>query len=360
MNDVRLASPLTFSRGPAMGNRIALSPMTTDQAQADGSVGDDESRWITMRARGGFGLVMTSASYVQPSGKGGAGQTGIFKDDHVAGLSRLAHDIRVQDRVAILQLHHAGIRASKKHVPDLVGPSADPKTGARALTTGEVEAVVTAFVDGAVRAERAGFHGVELHGAHGYLLAQFLSRDLNRRADQYGGSLANRARIMDEIIAGIRRQCAPDFQLGVRLSPERFGMSITEQRELLERWMAEDQLEWIDMSLWDVMKSAEEPGFRHLRLVDCYVDVPRGRTRLGVAGKIHSAATAAELLSTGVDLVFVGRAAILHHDWPRRALSDPTFRPVPTPVELDYLAREGLGPRFLRYIKTFPGFVIAD
>ena len=351
-----LFQPLDFARGPSMANRIALSPMTTDMARPDGVVGDEERHWIAMRARGGFGHLMTSASYVQPSGKGGAGQTGIWSDGHVDGLAALARAIHDEGAVATLQLHHAGIRAAKRSVPVPVGASADADTGARALDTGEVEQLVRDFVEGARRAERAGFDGVELHGAHGYLLAQFLSSAINHRDDHYGGSLENRARLIREIIAGVRRACRPDFQLGLRLSPERFGMRMAEMRELAAQLMHEGALDWLDLSLWDARKPADEPGFANRRLVDCFTDLPRGSTRLGVAGKVTTPRIAAELLAAGVDFVFVGRTAILHHDWALRA-RDPDFTPVALPVTEDYLAAEGLGPRFIRYMHTFDGIL---
>lgn len=356
MSAAALFQPLAFRRGPAMPNRIALSPMTTDMARPDGVVGDEELRWITMRARGGFGFVMTSASYVQQSGKGGAGQTGIWSDDHVDGLAALARAIRAEGGVATLQLHHAGIRASKRSVPEPVGASADAATGARALTTAEVEDLVRDFVEGARRAELAGFHGVELHGAHGYLLAQFLSSAINRREDRYGGSFENRARLIREIIDGVRAACSPDFQLGLRLSPERFGMRMAEMREFAADLMQQGQLDWLDLSLWDARKPAEEPEFAQRRLVDCFTDLPRGGTRLGVAGRIGTPRVAAELLDAGVDFVFIGRTAILHHDWALRA-RDADFEPVTLPVTEDYLAAEGLGPRFIRYMHTFDGIL---
>jgi 2,4-dienoyl-CoA reductase-like NADH-dependent reductase (Old Yellow Enzyme family) len=356
----RLLEPLSFIRGPALANRLALSPMTSDQAKADGSVTDDEARWIGMRALGGFGMVTTSASYVQPCGKGGAGQTGIWSDDHVAGLAVLARIIRAHGGVAAIQLHHAGMRASARHVPDRVAPSAHVQTGARALTTGEVEQLVEDFVIAAQRAERAGFDGVELHGAHGYLLAQFLSAEDNRRSDRYGGALANRARVIFEIIDGIRARCRTDLQLGLRLSPERWGMRLAEMRELAGLAMARGGLDWIDLSLWDARKLPEEADHRDRRLFDWFTDIPRHGVRLGVSGKIHAARTVTDLLDDGADLVFVGRAAILHSDWARQAALDAGFRSTATPVSADYLAAQGLGPRFIRYLRTFEGFVQPD
>jgi 2,4-dienoyl-CoA reductase-like NADH-dependent reductase (Old Yellow Enzyme family) len=353
----RLFEPLTFLRGPAMENRIALSPMTSDQAAADGRVAEDEQRWIAMRAAGGFGMVMTSASYVQREGKGGAGQTGIWSDDHVEGLAALAREIKNGGPVAALQLHHAGYRAAKRSVPVPVGPSDDPESGSRGLSTGEVEQLVEDFVAGARRAQEAGFDGVELHGAHGYVLAQFLSPDDNRRTDRYGGSLENRARIIFEIIEGVRRVCRADFQLGLRLSPERWGMRLAEVRELAAEMMAQGKIDWLDLSLWDARKTPEEPAFAGKPLLAWFTDIPRHGVRLGAAGKIMTPKVAAELLSAGADLVFVGRAAILHHDWALRARLDSEFEPTALPVSADYLRDQGVGARFIRYLRTFDRFV---
>jgi 2,4-dienoyl-CoA reductase-like NADH-dependent reductase (Old Yellow Enzyme family) len=352
-----LFEPLTFLRGPAWENRLALSPMTSDQALPDGRVTEDEVRWLSLRAEGGFGFVMSSASYVQASGKGGPGQTGIDSDDHIEGLAGLAAAIKAQGRVAGLQLHHAGYRAAKRYVPQPVGPSDDPESGARGLSTAEVETLAQDFIRGAVRAERAGFDGVELHGAHGYILAQFLSPTENRRTDRYGGSLENRARLILEIIDGVRAACRPDFQLGLRLSPERYGMRLAEVRELATQVMAQAKIDYLDLSLWDAGKTPEEEAFRERTLTGWFVDLPRGQVRLGVAGKIMTPRTAGRLVEAGVDFVLIGRAAILHHDFPARARTDPGFQPVALPVTADYLVSQGLGPRFVRYMGTFAGFV---
>jgi 2,4-dienoyl-CoA reductase-like NADH-dependent reductase (Old Yellow Enzyme family) len=331
--------------------------MTSDQALPDGRITDDEVRWISLRAEGGFGLVMTSASYVQAQGKGGSGQTGIWSDDHVEGLGLLAKEIKGHGRVATLQLHHAGYRASRRHVPQPVGPSDNPESGFRGLSTAEVEQLVQDFVAGARRAERAGFDGVELHGAHGYLLAQFLSAEDNRRTDHYGGSLENRARVMLEIIDGVRRTCRPDFLLGLRLSPERWGMRVAEVRQVAAEVMATGKIDWLDLSLWDARKLPVEPEFGSRPLFAWFAELPRGDVRLGVAGKVVTPRVASELLDAGADFVFVGRAAILHPDWPERALKDADFQPTALPVTPSYLAAQGVGERFVRYLRTFDNFV---
>ena len=105
-----LLSPLTLSRGPSLNNRFMLAPLTNTQSFEDGRLSDEEYRWLTMRAQGGFGLTMTCASHVQAIGKGFPGQLGIFSDDHLEGLKRLSSKIKTSGSVAICQIHHAGMR----------------------------------------------------------------------------------------------------------------------------------------------------------------------------------------------------------------------------------------------------------
>ena len=107
-----LLDPLSFSHGPTMKNRFMLAPLTNQQSHADGRLSNEEYRWLTMRAEGGFGLTMTCASHVQANGKGFPGQLGIWSDDHIPGLQRLASAIKAQQSIAVSQLHHAGMRSA--------------------------------------------------------------------------------------------------------------------------------------------------------------------------------------------------------------------------------------------------------
>ena len=360
MKTNRLSTPLTLKRGPALRNRFALAPMTNQQSRADGCLSDDEYRWLTMRAAGGFGLTMTCASHVQAVGQGFAGQLGTFGDEHVPGLARLAKGIRDNGSVSSLQLHHAGIRAPRELVQQPVGPSDDAGTGARALSLAEVGQLRDDFISAARRAESAGFDGVEVHGAHGYVLTQFLSPETNRREDRYGGSLENRTRLLLEIIDGIRRQCRPDFQIGLRLSPERFGIRLEEARLLAAQVLEEGTIDYLDMSMWDAFKEPEEEGFRGRSLLSYFTELTRGAVRLGAAGKITSGADAARLIDAGCDFALIGKSAILRHDFPKRVLQDPNYRPPALPVSQRYLANEGLGPTFIAYMQGWAGFVSDD
>ncbi len=360
MSTAKLFEPLSFTRGPAMKNRFMLAPLTNCQSHPDGRLSEEEFRWLTMRAAGGFGLVMTCAAYVQARGQGFPGQLGVFGDQHVEGLTRLSAAIKAHGSVSAVQLYHGGNRSPKDLVGEVVCPSDDEATGARALTLAEVETLRDDFIAAAKRAERAGFDGVELHGAHGYILLQFLSPTLNRRHDRYGGSLENRARIIFEIIDGIRAQCRADFQLGLRLSPERFGVKLAEMRDVAGEILRQGKIDYLDMSLWDYTIEPRDEAFKGRSLMSVFTALPRGAVRLGVAGKIRNAEDVASVIEGGCDYALIGRAAILRHDFPERVRADSHYRSPQLPVTPDYLRSEGVSPRFVQYLRSFPGFVSDD
>ncbi len=354
-----LFEPLTFKSGATISNRFMLAPLTNLQSHEDGRLSDDEYRWLTMRARGGFGLTMTCASYVQAIGKGFPGQLGCFGEEHLEGLSRLAAGINAEGSVSVLQLHHAGMRSPREEIADQrpVCPSDNEETGARGLFLSEVHQLREDFIEAAVRAECAGFGGVELHGAHGYMLCQFLSRTINNREDEYGGSEENRSRIIFEIIDGIRTRCRPDFLLGVRLSPERFDVRLMDIQNLVRQLMAQGKVDFIDLSLWDSFKEPAEEKFQGRSLLSYFTELSRNGVQLGAAGKIRTPENAQRCMDSGVDFVMLGRAAILHHDFPQLLRANEQFVPVRNPVSADYLRKEGLGEAFVTYMSTWKGFV---
>lgn len=357
-----LMTPLRFTHGPIMKNRFVLAPLTNQQSHEDGQMSDEEFHWLTMRAKGGFGMTMTCAAHVQAIGKGFPGQLGIWSDGHIVGLQRLATEIKSYESIAIVQLHHAGLRSPKDVIGETpVCPSDDEKTGARGLTLEEVEALVEDFILAALRAEQAGFDGVEIHGAHNYILCQFFSAEYNRRNDKYGGSLDNRFRILFEIIDGVRQRCREDFMLGVRLSPERFGMDLGEVIEIAQRLMVEDQIDFLDMSLWDVFKEPEDEAYKGRTLMSYFTALDRHNTKLGVAGKIRTPKEAEATLEAGVDWVMLGRAAMLMHDFPKRYQADPNFKAVEMPVTSQHLTDEGLSLKFQDYVRPrWPEFFVDE
>jgi 2,4-dienoyl-CoA reductase-like NADH-dependent reductase (Old Yellow Enzyme family) len=346
------AAPLELLRGSSWANRLALAPLTNKQSHSDGTLSDDERRWLVARARGGFGLVMTCATYVALEGQAWAGQLGISDDRHLPGLTRLAHELRAAGAVSSVQLHHGGLRADPAvSGADHVAPWADGAKGVRALTTAEVHAAVDSFVTAAGRAERAGFDGVEVHGAHGYLVGQFLDGRHNHREDGYGGSVEDRSRFLLEVVAGIRETTGPDFQLGLRLSPERFGIELGEATELTAALLAGGRLDYLDLSLWDARKpphGLDDDGL----LLDRFAALPRHGVRLGYAGKILSAADVAWCLEHDADFVTIGTGAIIHHDFAGQVVADPAFASLPQPVTREHLATEAVGPAFVDYLAT--------
>ena len=353
-----LFDPLALHRGPALKNRLVLAPLTNTQSHADGTLSDDEYRWLTMRAEGGFAMTMTCAACVQAVGQGYPGQLGAFGDQHLPGLTRVAGGLKAAGSVACLQLAHSGNRALEGL--DRVGPSEDAGSGARGLSEAEVEALIADFAAAALRGQDAGFDGVEIHAAHGFLPTQFLSSTINRRTDRWGGSLENRARFIFAILEGVRGACRPDFHLGLRLSPERFGLRLAEVREVAQEAMRSGQIDTLDLSLWDVTKEAEEEAFRGRSLMSWFTGLDRGGVRLGVAGKIMDAQNAAACLANGADYVLIGRAAILAHDFPKKVSTNAGYVSPTLPVSADFLRAEGLGDAFVNYMRAFPGFVSSD
>ena len=353
-----LFQPLTFNCGKILKNRFMLAPLTNTQSHTDGKLSDDEYRWLIMRAQGGFGLTMTCAAHVQAIGQGFPGQLGIFSDDHLEGLSKLASGIKSENSLAVVQLHHAGMRSPE----DLIGqapvcPSDHTDTNSVGLSSEGVKELIEDFICGAERAEKAGFDGVEIHGAHGYILAQFLSGTINQRQDEFGGCIENRMRPITAIIDGIRARCRPDFLLGLRLSPERFDVHLPDIVEVAKNVLSAGKIDFLDMSLWDSFKEPEDQAFRGRTLLSYFTELKRGNVALGIAGKLRNPEEVNQAMAADIDFVMLGRAAILHHDFPRQMKIDPNFTPIKNPVSADHLRKEGLGEAFITYMSGWKGFV---
>ena len=197
---------------------------------------------------------------------------------------------------------------------------------------------------------------MELHGAHGYILCQFLSPEVNLRDDEYGGSFENRNRLLKEIIEGVRSECREDFMLGVRLSSERFGILLAESKELASDLMISGDIDFLDMSLWDCFKEPQEEEFKGKTLIQHFCELERATTRLGVAGNLRTPQDVTKAMEEGVDWIMLGRAAILHHNFPVMYEKDDQFIPSEIPVSVDYLTQEGLSPKFIEYMSNW-GFV---
>lgn len=205
--------------GKTVRNRTVMPPMVCFHwAQENGGVSPKNVAHYALAAKTGIGLIIVEACAVKKDGRLSSDQLGIWEDAFIPGLAQLTDACRPHGTCMLVQIHHAGLKTPQKVNDAPAGPSADErKPGSRALEREEIEALREAFISAAVRAKQAGFDGVELHGAHGYLLDQFVCSTSNRRTDEYGGTLENRLRLSCEIIKGVRRACGSGFIIGYRL-----------------------------------------------------------------------------------------------------------------------------------------------
>ncbi len=219
-----LFSEITL-RNLKLKNRIVMPPMVCfGYAGEDGKVTQRNLDHYAARARGGVGLIILEATCVSRNGRLSPTQLGLWSDDQIEGFSRIAEVCHHSGAAVLVQIHHAGMGVAPGITQDVVAPSDlrgqsrfGHELSARALTVSEIESIRDDFIAAALRAQKAGLDGVELHGAHGYLISQFLSPLVNRREDIYGGSLLKRTRFVKDIIIGIRKAAGDDFIVGCRM-----------------------------------------------------------------------------------------------------------------------------------------------
>lgn len=361
-----LFAPLTLRSGLVLPNRIALAPMTNLQSQPDGQLGEAELAFLAARADGGFGLIETCAAYVSQDGKAWDGELAIDRDEVLPGLSRLAARLHEGGAKAFVQLFHGGVRATSRLTGEQVWSASTWQEDKpdfevpRAATVDDLARVIERFAAAAARAERAGFDGVELHGAHGYLLSQFLSATMNPRTDGWGGDAAGRARLVREVLRACRARTGRGFTIGVRLSLEDWGnargLDLDESLELV-RWLCEDGADFIHVSLWNADRNTKKRPDQH--------PVPLARAvmppdvALLAAGSIWSVAEAQLLHERGADVIALGRSGILNPDWPRRAAA-PGWEPHRPPMTRADLVARAVSPLFVDYLTRWKNLVASE
>jgi 2,4-dienoyl-CoA reductase-like NADH-dependent reductase (Old Yellow Enzyme family)/thioredoxin reductase len=219
-----LFSPIKI-KSLELANRVVMPPMGTNLGNVDGTVSEANLAYIKRRARGGAGLIITEISSVHPSGSAIANELGAYEDRFIPGLKKIADAVHAAGSKVALQLHHAGreslylLQEGKAIAPSAIRSLVFGLTP-REITREEIQEIIAAFGTAAFRAREVGFDAVEVHGAHGYLLTQFLSALSNKRDDEYGGSLINRSRFMIEVLQEVRRRVGEDFPVSLRLSVE--------------------------------------------------------------------------------------------------------------------------------------------
>lgn len=353
----RLFTPLSLGSA-TLANRLAVAPMTTSQSHPDGTVSEAEGAWLERLAADGYGMVITCAAAVSRSSIAFHNQMSLGDDAHLPGLTALAARLRRYPTLSVVQLCHGGSRA----IPALAGqpaqsasryelPSVPGFVPPEELSVAQIEAVVEDFAAAAERAAKAGFGGVEMHGANGYLFTQFISTMTNHRRDAYGGSLENRARFSREVVRACRERVPAGFVVGFRMSFEgaalETGLDLDENIQIM-RWLAEDGVDYGHVSHLDLAApSVKYPAVTALSYIRERID---RRLPLMCAGGVTSRTDAERALSLGADLVAVGRAAIGNARLPARlAEGEPVRR---TPYAADDLGALQVSPDFIHYLTT--------
>jgi 2,4-dienoyl-CoA reductase-like NADH-dependent reductase (Old Yellow Enzyme family) len=320
-------------------NRIVVSPMCQYSSQ-DGFANEWHFVHLGSRAVGGAGLVFTEASAVTPEGRISPEDLGIWKDDHVGELSRIARFVGAQGAVPGMQLAHAGRKASTQRpwvgnkvlaideggFRPIYAPSAIPfrpdDPAPEALSEAGIARIVRAFGDAAERALRAGFRVIEVHAAHGYLLHEFLSPLSNRRSDQYGGAFDNRIRALLEVVRSIRARWPERLPLFVRISATDWtegGWEIGQSVELARRLLQEG-VDLIDCSSGGLVPTARPPVGPGYQAPFAEQIRREAKIKTGAVGMIRSAEQADHILRSGqADVVMLARQLLRDPYWPLTA-----------------------------------------
>nr|WP_255570827.1 NADH-dependent flavin oxidoreductase [Cohnella sp. CFH 77786] len=316
-----------FPIGTHLKNRIVMAPMTNFASHEDGSVSDAEVNYYARRSSG-VSMVITACAYVSASGKGFRGEIGADRDELVPGLRRLASAIRDRGAKAVLQIFHGGRSCPPELVPggDVVSASAVPavEPGSavpRALADDEIDGIVRDFGEATRRAIEAGFDGVEIHGANGYLLQQFFSPHSNRRDDRWGGDAEDRMAfplaVVEEVVRVATEYAAKPFLVGYRFSPEEAetpGITMADTMRLVDA-LTEQPIDYLHVSLldfWSVPRT--EPDGSGTRMQWIMQRAGARKPVIGV-GSIRTPDDALKALKSGVPLIALGRELIMDPDW---------------------------------------------
>lgn len=309
-------------------NRTIMAPMSAALANPDGTVSDELIAYYDARAKGGIGLILTEYAFVTPEGRSSDHQISVADDTTIPGLKKLTQTMHESGTRIGLQLQHGGRRAMGENC-DLVAPSAIAmEYGARVpheMSRDEIYRLMDAFIAAAVRAKKAGFDLVEVHCAHGYLLNDFVSPRSNRRTDEFGGNTSSRAKIVTDIIAGIKQACGADYPVSVRMSAEELVADGNKARDsaCLAMLFEEAGADLINVSCGvngvgkGIAPAAKETGHN----VEAAAEIAKVVTcAVGVAGRINEPEYAEMVLRAGgIDFITIGRALFADPDFVNKA-----------------------------------------
>ena len=321
----------------AFANRLVLAPMSRASATEDGTPTQNMAEYYARFARGGYGLLITEGAFTDSKySQSYSGQPGMVTDEHESGWQRVVGNVRQENGKIILQLIHAGAvsqHVEKAYAPSPIRPQGTMlqgyghKQGAyevpNVLDASQIDEIKQGFIQAAKRAERAGFDGVEIHCANGYLLDQFLTEETNLRTDHYGGSLENRVRLTAEIISEAKRISGDEFLVGVRLSQAKateqhyFWPNGLDDAKGIFSAVAEAGADFIHLA-------SEKNGYAYhssTRQGENLTKFARELTGLPVIanGGLHDIALADQILADEqADFIAIGKTALINPDLPQR------------------------------------------
>lgn len=331
----KLFEPIEIA-GKTVKNRIYLPSMCLNFAGPDGETTDQDLGYYRTQAMGGTGLITVDYACISPEGRGMPGQRGIWKDDFIPGLSRLADVIKSRGATATIQIHHAGVNSQ---TDDIVGPSAVSnkyffQTKPRELSTEEAEELIEKYAQACLRAKTAGFDMVTLHGTHGYLICQFLSPLYNRRSDRFG---RDRDLFALEIVKRVKELCGQDFPVIFRLDGDELndgGIDVDSACETAARLekagvdmfnITGGTYDTIDYVIPNYFLEGEEPK-NYYRFFDIAAKIKEAvNVPVSSGGLISDPRLAEKVLEEEmVDMVFVGRQLIADPFWPQKVMEGKT------------------------------------
>ena len=312
----------TLNNGVTIKNRLVVAPMTHFGSQADGLISDQERTFLSNRA-GDMGMFITAATLVQKDGKAFHGQPEATGEHCLDSLKETAQILQQQGAKAILQIHHGGSKAMDDLLDglDKISASASEAEHAREATAEEVEALIASYAQAADLALRAGFDGVEIHGANTYLIQQFYSAQSNRRNDQWGGSLENRMRfplaVIDAVVAVREKHQRDDFIIGYRFSPEEpgdDGLTMTETGALIDA-LVQKPLQYLHVSLWEFDKEIRRGGDTAQTRMQFIHERINGKLPLIGVGNLFTADQILAAYETGwAEFIALGKTVMINPD----------------------------------------------
>ncbi|MBO0423163.1 NADH-dependent flavin oxidoreductase [Enterococcus plantarum] len=323
----------TFKRGLHLKNRLVVAPMTTKMSFFDGVVTNDEIEYYGLRS-GEVGAFITAAANVHENGKGWDGELGVYEDRFIPGLAKLAAAIKKNQTKAILQIFHAGrmtdsniLHGSQPVAPSAVAAERPDAQTPRELTETEILEIIESFKQATERAIKAGFDGVEIHGANTYLIQQFFSPHSNRRTDEWGGTLEKRFKFINDLVDGVTevvdRSDVKDFIVGYRFSPEEYeepGIRLQDTLFLVDQ-LANKPLDYVHLSIGNYRNHSVSEAYQEKPIIAYIKETINDRLPLIGVGDIRNGADAKEVLATA-DLAAVGRAILIDPHWAQKVLDD--------------------------------------